>query len=126
KKKLIELTSVLIIVFQVFSVFISFYFTNILIGFTLYFCISHSFKNIINIIYENNKNFKIGLHKFIRDAAPLTLVTFGVLVLMIFAIINNEGLINATLKTIFIGIACLALPHIVLHFLIERSNEKKS
>jgi len=126
KKKLIKFISVLIIVFQVFSVFISFYLTNILIGFTLYFCISHSFKNIINIIYENNNNFKAGLLKFIKDAAPLTFITFSVLVLMIFLIINNEGLINATIKTIFIGIACLALPHIMLHFLIEGINEKKS
>jgi len=97
-----------------------------LIAFTLYFCFIHSFKHSVSLIYElDNKNFRSGAEKFIKKAAPLTIIT-GIIFLIGFAILTNYYVLNdAILKVIFIGLASLTFPHILLEYLVEK-NEKKT
>ena len=95
-----------------------------LIAFTLYFCFIHSFKHSVSLINElDNKNFKAGTEKFIKKAAPLTIIT-GIMFLSGLGILTNYYVLNdAILKVIFIGLASLTFPHILLEYLLEK-NEK--
>ena len=95
-----------------------------LIAFTLYFCFIHSFKHSVSLINElDNENFRAGTEKFIKKAAPLTIIT-GIMFLIGLVILTNYYVLNdAISKVIFIGLASLTFPHILLEYLIEK-NEK--
>jgi Brp/Blh family beta-carotene 15,15'-monooxygenase len=97
-----------------------------LVAFTIYFCFLHSIRHSFSLIYEiNRKNFKKGSNLFIKKALPLTILT-GFLFLISLYALNNYFLLNsAILKVIFIGLASLTFPHILLEYLLEK-NEKKS
>ena len=97
-----------------------------LVAFTIYFCFLHSIRHSFSLIYEINKNnFKKGSNLFIKKALPLTVLT-GLLFLISLYVLNNYFLLNsAILKVIFIGLASLTFPHILLEYLLEK-NEKKS
>jgi len=97
-----------------------------LVAFTIYFCFLHSIRHSFSLIYEiNKKNFKKGSNLFIKKALPLTILT-GFLFLISLYTLNNYFLLNsAILKVIFIGLASLTFPHILLEYLLEK-NEKKS
>ena len=95
-----------------------------LVAFTIYFCFLHSVRHSFGLIYEiNNKNFKDGFNKFLKKALPLTLVTAILFVVSVFILTNYYVLDDAILKVIFIGLASLTFPHILLEYLIEK-NEK--
>ena len=97
-----------------------------LVAFTIYFCFLHSIRHSFSLIYEiNKKNFKKGSNLFIKKALPLTMLT-GLIFLISLYVLNNYFLLNsAILKVIFIGLASLTFPHILLEYFIEK-NEKKS
>ena len=97
-----------------------------LVAFTIYFCFLHSIRHSFSLIYEINKNnFKKGSNLFIKKVLPLTMLT-GLLFLISLYVLNNYFLLNsAILKVIFIGLASLTFPHILLEYLLEK-NEKKS
>ena len=97
-----------------------------LVAFTIYFCFLHSIRHSFSLIYEINKNnFKKGSNLFIKKALPLTMLR-GLLFLISLYVLNNYFLLNsAILKVIFIGLASLTFPHILLEYLLEK-NEKKS
>ena len=95
-----------------------------LVAFTIYFCFLHSVRHSFGLIYEiNNKNFKDGFNKFLKKALPLTLVTAILFVVSVYILTNYYVLDDAILKVIFIGLASLTFPHILLEYLIEK-NEK--
>ena len=92
-----------------------------LVAFTIYFCFLHSIRHSFSLIYEINKNnFKKGSNLFIKKALPLTILT-GFLFLISLYALNNYFLLNsAILKVIFIGLASLTFPHILLEYLLEK------
>jgi beta-carotene 15,15'-dioxygenase len=94
------------------------------LAFTVYFCFIHSFKHSVSLIYLlDDKNFKNGVKKFLKKALPLTLVTAILFVVSVYILTNYYVLDDAILKVIFIGLASLTFPHILLEYLIEK-NEK--
>ena len=95
-----------------------------LVAFTIYFCFLHSVRHSFGLIYEiNNKNFKDGFNKFLKKALPLTLVTAILFVVSVYILTNYYVLDDAILKVIFMDLASLTFPHILLEYLIEK-NEK--
>ena len=95
-----------------------------LIAFTIYFCFLHSIRHIISISYELSKNnFSNGVKLFIKKALPLTLVTAILYLLATVFLSKFYGLNDVIIKVIFIGLASLTFPHILLEYLIE-TNEK--
>ena len=94
-----------------------------LIAFTIYFCLLHSTRHTLSLIHElDEKNFKNGLNKFIKKALPLTIVTAIMFVLSVYYLANYYVLDDAILKVIFIGLASLTFPHILLEYLIEKNE----
>ncbi|MDC0215820.1 Brp/Blh family beta-carotene 15,15'-dioxygenase [Candidatus Pelagibacter sp.] len=102
------------------------YFFSPLIAFTLYFCFLHSVRHSILLIASlDKKNLKKGTVKFLKKALPLTLVTAVLFIVSVYFLTNYYVLDNAIIKVIFIGLASLTFPHILLEYLIEK-NEKKT
>ena len=99
------------------------YFLNPILAFTIYFCFLHSIRHSISLIKEININLKKGLPIFIKKALPLTIITiFGYLLALYF--LNNFNDINESIyKVIFIGLASLTFPHILLEYLIEKNEQ---
>ena len=95
-----------------------------LLSFTIYFCFLHSLRHAFSLIEEiNNKNFRSGLTQFLKKAMLLTILTSALFFVSIF-FLNKYYLLNsAILKVIFIGLASLTFPHILLEYLLEK-NEK--
>ena len=95
-----------------------------LVAFTIYFCFLHSIRHSLSLIYELNKNnFKSGFRDFIKKALPLTILTGIIYLFAASLLVNTYSLDNAILKVIFIGLASLTFPHILLEYLLEK-NEK--
>jgi len=108
-----------------------------LIAFTVYFCFLHSIRHSASlikfIILEEGKVWKehekfinidlSGIKKFIKKALPLTLVTAIIFIFGVYILTNYYVLDDAIMKVIFIGLASLTFPHILLEYLIEK-NEK--
>ena len=94
---------------------------NPLVAFTIYFCFLHSLRHSASLIYE----FDIGINEFIKKAWPLTLLTacfffIGIYVLTGF---QNVDIDSSIINVIFIGLASLTFPHILLEYFVEK-NEK--
>ena len=97
-----------------------------LVAFTIYFCFIHSIRHIISLILEYEKedlHLLNGLKKFFIRAWPLTLITAIMFFFSVYFLTNYYVLDEAILKVIFIGLASLTFPHILLEYLIEK-NEK--
>ena len=96
-----------------------------LLAFTIYFCFLHSIRHIISIVLElDEANFFNGIKLFIKKALPLTIVTAILYLLAVFLIANFYGFNTAIMQVIFIGLASLTFPHILLEYLIEKNETK--
>ena len=99
-----------------------------LVAFTIYFCFFHSIRHIISLILDYEKedfDLSEGVKKFCKRALPLTLVTLTLLIGSLYFLKNYYVLDVAILKVIFIGLASLTFPHILLEYLLEK-NEKRT
>ena len=108
-----------------FSLIILNIFLTPVLAFTIYFCFLHSIRHSITLIFELDKSFKLGLKKFINRAIPLTFITGAIFLIAVYLLNNFYMLDEAIYKVIFIGLASLTFPHILLEYLLEK-NEKKS
>jgi beta-carotene 15,15'-dioxygenase len=122
-KKSVDIKALMIMDFL--SLIILNFFLTPVLAFTIYFCFLHSIRHSIILIFELDKSFKIGFKKFISKAIPLTLITGVVFLIAIYFLNNFYKLDEAIYKVIFIGLASLTFPHILLEYLLEK-NEKKS
>jgi len=104
------------------SILILNYFLNPIIAFTIYFCFLHSVRHSISLIKDINKNIKKGLPVFLKKATPLTIITALAYLFSLFFLNNYYELNEAVYKVIFIGLASLTFPHILLEYLIEKNE----
>ena len=114
-----------LMVMDFFSLIILNLFLSPIMAFTIYFCFLHSIRHSISLIFELDKSFKPGLKKFISKAVPLTFITGIIFLLSIYSLDNFYKLDEAIYKVIFIGLASLTFPHILLEYLLEK-NEKRT
>ena len=107
-----------------FSILILNYYLPPLLAFTFYFCFLHSIRHSFSLILEiDSKNFRNGLILFLKKALPLSILTIIIYIAALFYLSNLYEFNNAILKVIFIGLASLTFPHILLEYLLEK-NEK--
>ena len=113
-----------VIFLDFFSILILNYYLSPLVAFTIYFCFLHSIRHSITLIYEIDKNdFKNGLKVFSKKVLPLTILTAIFCLIGIYLLNNNYDFNSSILKIIFIGLASLTFPHILLEYFLEK-NEK--
>jgi len=111
----------ILIFLDFFSIIVLNYFLTPLIAFTVYFCFLHSLRHSISLIAElNENNFKSGAITFISKAIPLTALTAILYIISLYLLSNYYQLNDAILKVIFIGLASLTFPHILLEYLLEK------
>ncbi len=113
-----------IICLDISSIILLFYFLSPLVAFTFYFCFIHSLRHIVSLASLLSPNdLNNGLNTFMKKAMPLTLLTalifIGAVVFSSQYYSTNESII----KVIFIGLASLTFPHILLEYLLKK-NEK--
>jgi beta-carotene 15,15'-dioxygenase len=107
-----------------FSILILNYYLPPLLAFTFYFCFLHSIRHSFSLIHEiDSKDFKNGLILFLKKALPLTILTIIIYIAALFYLSNYFEFNEAILKIVFIGLASLTFPHILLEYLLEK-NEK--
>jgi len=107
-----------------FSILIINYYFSPLVAFTLYFCFLHSIRHSISLMFELNKNdLNIGFRLFLKKALPLTILTAFFCLFGLYFLNNTYSFDSSILKIIFIGLASLTFPHILLEYLLEK-NEK--
>ena len=112
------------IFFDYFSILIVNYYFSPLVAFTIYFCFLHSVRHSISLISQLDENsIANGLKIFIKKALPLTILTATFCFLSLYLLNNTYNFDGSILKIIFIGLASLTFPHILLEYLIEK-NEK--
>ena len=116
-----------IIFLDYFSILILNYYLSPLVAFTIYFCFLHSFRHSISLIFEiDNLNFNNGLMVFIKTALPLTILTAILCLISIIFLKNSYELDSSILKVIFIGLASLTFPHILLEYLLEKNEKQRN
>ena len=110
-----------------FSILILNYYLSPLLAFTFYFCFLHSIRHSISLIFELDQNsFKNGFLIFIKKTLPLTLITAIMFLVSLLILKNYYVLDNAILKVIFIGLASLTFPHILLEYFIEKNEKQRN
>ena len=118
-----SLNSKSLLLMDFLSILILNYFLNPIIAFTIYFCFLHSIRHSISLIKDINRNIKKGFPIFLKKAMPLTIITALAYLFSLFFLNNYYEFNEAIYKVIFIGLASLTFPHILLEYLIEK-NEK--
>ena len=107
-----------------FSILILNYYLSPLVAFTIYFCFLHSIRHSISLIYEiDNENFTNSFKVFTKKALPLTILTAIFCLMGLYLLNFSYDLHGSILKIIFIGLASLTFPHILLEYFLEK-NEK--
>ncbi len=109
--------SILEIIFLLFI----FYIFDPLLSFTIYFCFFHTYKHLNHLIkniflYLPNKKFVL------LSTIAFTLVSWIGGMIIVFYLIQNFNLYESILKVIFIGLAALTLPHMILVDYIYRKR----
>ncbi|MDC3372972.1 Brp/Blh family beta-carotene 15,15'-dioxygenase [Candidatus Pelagibacter sp.] len=107
-----------------FSILILNYYLSPLVAFTIYFCFLHSIRHSITLVNELDKNnFINGLKVFGKKALPLTVLTAFFCLIGFYLLNDSYSFDSSILKIIFIGLASLTFPHILLEYFLEK-NEK--
>ena len=78
----------------------------------------------MNELDENS--LKNGLQIFTKKALPLTILTAIFCFFVLYLLNNTYSFDNSILKIIFIGLASLTFPHILLEYLLEKNEKQKS
>ena len=113
-----------VIFLDYFSILILNLYLTPLLAFTIYFCFLHSIRHSISLAIELDQDSLLnGFKIFIKKALPLTFLTGILTFVALYLLSNSYNLDSAILKIIFIGLASLTFPHILLEYLIEK-NEK--
>ena len=95
-----------------------------LIAFTIYFCFLHSIRHSISLAIELDPDSLVnGFRLFVKKALPLTILTAVFSFIALYLLSYSNNLDGALLKIIFIGLASLTFPHILLEYFLEK-NEK--
>ena len=113
-----------VIFLDYFSILILNYYLSPLLAFTVYFCFLHSIRHSISLAIELDPNSVLdGFKLFVKKALPLTILTCIFSFIALYLLSNSYNLDSAILKIIFIGLASLTFPHILLEYFLEK-NEK--
>ena len=115
-----------LIFFDYFSILTLNLYLTPLIAFTIYFCFLHSIRHSISLAIELDPDSVVnGFRLFVKKALPLTILTAVLSFIALYLLSYSNNLDSAILKIIFIGLASLTFPHILLEYFLEK-NEKQT
>jgi len=112
-----------ILILDLFAILILNYFIQPLLAFTIYFCFLHSIRHSISLMYQLNNDLTKSARIFLKKSLPLTIVTAILFIIAFSLLIGEYDLSSSVNKVIFVGLAALTFPHIILEYILEK-NEK--
>ena len=116
-----------VIFLDYFSILILNYYLSPLLAFTVYFCFLHSIRHSISLAIElDPKSVVNGFKLFVKKALPLTILTGILSFIALYMLSNSYNLDSAILKIIFIGLASLTFPHILLEYFLEKNEKQRN
>ena len=105
---------------------INFIYLPPLLSFILYFCFHHSLRHYLDALIDSNLfEKKISLTKYVVFFLFLT-IAFTFITLFMLSSLAQISLESAIIKYIFITLACLTLPHLLLNSIYEKRFSKES
>ncbi len=108
-------------IFELFLLLIIFYFFDALLSFTIYFCFFHTFKHLTHLL--NNIFVHLANKKFvILSTLSFTLISWIGGIIIVFYLAQNLTYYESIIKVIFIGLAALTLPHMLLVDILYRKK----
>ena len=114
-------------IFEIPSILALNYFFTPFFAFTIYFCFLHSIRHSISLMFELNKaDIGMGFRLFIKKALPLTILTAAFSLFGLYLLNNSYSFDSSILKIIFIGLASLTFPHILLEYLLEKNEKQRN
>ena len=111
-----------ILIIDLCAILILNYFCHPLFAFTLYFCFLHSVRHSITLMQDLDKDFSKSIKMFIRKSLPLTIVTAFIFVVAFIFLMSEYDINSSINKVIFIGLAALTFPHIILEYILEKNG----
>ena len=108
---------------EILFLLLVFYFFDPLLSFTIYFCFFHTYnhlKHLIKNIYLNLPNKKFVIYSTLIFTFISWISGLGI----IYYLIQNLSLYESMVKVIFIGLAALTLPHMLLVDFVYRGKFK--
>ena len=117
-----QINKLIPLLFEIIFILLSFIYLPLILAFSMYFCFLHSSKHIIGLAKElDSKNIINGLKLFAIKAIPLTFLTAILAILSLYVL--NDRINENIIQVIFIGLASLTLPHIILEILDKRYGQ---
>ena len=110
-------------IIEILFLLLIFYFFDPLLSFTIYFCFFHTYKHLkhlIKNIYLNLPNKKFVIYSTLSFTIISWIGGLGI----VYYLVQNLSLFESLLKVIFIGLAALTLPHMLLVDIIYRRRFK--
>ena len=83
-----------------------------LVGFALYFCFVHSIRHVSSV--RNTMEATVSKLSITKSTAVLSLVTWGVGLAVLAQQTSTMAMDSALLRVVFIGLAALTVPHMIL------------
>ena len=112
-----------ILIIDLCAILILNYFCHPLFAFTLYFCFLHSVRHSITLMQDLDKDFSKSIKMFIRKSLPLTIVTAFIFVVAFIFLMSEYDINSSINKVIFVGLAALTFPHIILEYILEKNGK---
>ena len=110
-------------IIEIFSLLVIFYIFDPLLSFAIYFCFFHTYKHLKHLI--KNVYLQLSNKKFVLYSTLIFTVTSWVGgIFIVLYLFQNLTLYESILKVIFIGLAALTLPHMLLVDLVYRRRYK--
>ena len=110
-------------IIEILFLLLIFYSFDPLLSFAIYFCFFHTYKHLkhlIKNIYLNLNNIKFVIY----STLVFTLISWIGGLVIVYYLVQNFSLYESILKVIFIGLAALTLPHMLLVDVIYRRRFK--
>ena len=110
-------------VIEILFLLFIFYIFDPLLSFAIYFCFFHTYKHLKNLI--TNVYLHLSNKKFVLYSTFIfTIISWIGGILIVLYLSQNFNIYESILKVIFIGLAALTLPHMILVDLIYRRRYK--
>ena len=108
-------------IIEILFLLMIFYIFDPLLSFTIYFCFFHTYKHLKHLVsnvylYLPNKKFVI------YSTLVFTIISWIGGLVIVFFLVQNFSLYQSIIKVIFIGLAALTLPHMILVDFIYRKK----
>ncbi|MEM7782292.1 MAG: Brp/Blh family beta-carotene 15,15'-dioxygenase [Planctomycetota bacterium] len=114
-------TAAALSIFQLSTMSLMFAVCPVLLSFVVYFIGWHSIKGLIHL----KQNFRGGHKEFALSLLPMNVLAVILIGLGAWIYTSDLTVTDATLRACFMGLSALAVPHLVLHVMVDSQQQKQ-